>query len=141
MRFFLGLILISFAATSVAIVPFINLLYRLKFTRRPQKTRDFLGKRTQIFDRFHQQKAGTPLGAGILLIALIAIFFAAAFFLSKAAGVYITSVFPITGELNVIFFTHFSFGFLGFFDDFKKIFNLEEKGVFGLTMEVAFVYA
>ena len=53
MRFFLGLILISFVATSAAIVPFINLLYRLKFTRRPQKTRDFLGKRTQIFDRFH----------------------------------------------------------------------------------------
>jgi phospho-N-acetylmuramoyl-pentapeptide-transferase len=140
MRFFLGLILISFVATSAAIVPFINLLYRLKFTRRPQKTRDFLGKRTQIFDRFHQQKAGTPLGAGILLIALIAIFFAAAFFLSKAAGVYITSVFPITGELNVIFFTLFSFGFLGFFDDFKKIFNLEEKGVFGLRLRDKFLF-
>ena len=140
MRFFLGLILISFAATSAAIVPFINLLYRLKFTRRPQKTRDFLGKRTQIFDRFHQQKAGTPLGAGILLIALIAIFFAAAFFLSKAAGVYITSVFPITGELNVIFFTLFSFGLLGFFDDFKKIFNLEEKGVFGLRLRDKFLF-
>ena len=140
MRFFLGLILISFAATSAAIVPFINLLYRLKFTRRPQKTRDFLGRRTQIFDRLHRQKAGTPLGAGILLIALIAIFFAAAFFLSKAAGVYITSVFPITGELNVIFFTLFSFGFLGFFDDFKKIFNLEEKGVFGLRLRDKFLF-
>ena len=99
-----------------------------------------MGKRTQIFDRFHQQKAGTPLGAGILLIALIAIFFAAAFFLSKAAGVYITSVFPITGELNVIFFTLFSFGFLGFFDDFKKIFNLEEKGVFGLRLRDKFLF-
>ena len=140
MRFFLGLILISFAATSAAIVPFINLLYRLKFTRRPQKTRDFLGKRTQIFDRFHQQKAGTPLGAGILLIVLIGIFFAAAFFLSKATGVYITSVFPIKSELNVIFFTLFSFGLLGFFDDFKKIFNLEEKGVFGLRLRDKFLF-
>jgi phospho-N-acetylmuramoyl-pentapeptide-transferase len=140
MRFFLGLILISFALTSAAIVPFINLLYRLKFTRRPQKTRDFLGKRTQIFDRLHRQKAGTPLGAGILLIVLISIFFAAAFFFSKATGVYITSVFPITGELNVIFFTLFSFGLLGFFDDFKKIFNLEEKGVFGLRLRDKFLF-
>ena len=140
MRFFLGLILISFALTSATIVPFINLLYRLKFTRRPQKTRDFLGKRTQIFDRLHQQKAGTPLGAGILLIVLISIFFAAAFFFSKATGVYITSVFPITGELNVIFFTLFSFGLLGFFDDFKKIFNLEEKGVFGLRLRDKFLF-
>ena len=140
MRFFLGLILISFAATSAAIVPFINLLYRLKFTRRPQKTRDFLGKRTQIFDRFHRQKAGTPLGAGILLIVLIGIFFTTAFFLSKATGVYITSVFPITGELNVIFFTLFSFGLLGFFDDFKKIFNLEGKGVFGLRLRDKFLF-
>ncbi|MBP8591283.1 hypothetical protein KBI33_02310 [Candidatus Shapirobacteria bacterium] len=140
MRFFLGLILISFALTSAAIVPFINFLYRLKFTRRPQKTRDFLGKRTQIFDRLHRQKAGTPVGAGILLLILISIFFSAAFFFSKAAGVYITSVFPITAELNVIFFTLFSFGFLGFFDDFKKIFNLEEKGIFGLRLRDKFLF-
>jgi len=140
MRFFLGLILISFAVTSAAIVPFINLLYRLKFTRRPQKTRDFLGKRTRIFDRFHEQKAGTPLGAGILLSLLIAALFAAAFSFSKIAGVYITSVFPITGELNIIFFTLFSFGLLGFFDDFKKIFNLEEKGIFGLRLRDKFLF-
>ena len=71
---------------------------------------------------------------------MIAIFFRPPFSFQKAAGVYITKRLSITGELNVIFFTLFSFGFLGFFDDFKKIFNLEEKGVFGLRLRDKFLF-
>ena len=139
MFLFLSLITISFAVSSITIVPFINLLYKLKFLRKNQKTRDFLGQRTPIFDKFHRQKAGTPIGGGILLLSLIIVLFAVAFLWLKFFNVYISSCFPIAKEINILFFTLVSFGFLGFFDDLKKIFNLEEKGVFGLRLRYKFL--
>ena len=61
MALVLGLLLFSFIVTSLVIVPFINLLYRLQFQRAQQVTTDAFGKRTPIFDRFHGEKAGTPV--------------------------------------------------------------------------------
>ena len=139
MALFLTLIITSFIITSIAIVPFIDALYKLKFLRQKQKTHDFMGKRTPIFDKFHHQKAGTPIGGGILLLFLIIIIFALTFLWLKFSNVYISSCFPITKEINIIFFTLISFGFLGFFDDIKKIFNLEKKGVFGLRLRYKFI--
>ena len=139
MALFLSLIISSFAITSVAIVPFINALYKLKFLRQKQNTHDFLGKRTPIFDKFHRQKAGTPIGGGILLLFLIITIFAIVFLWLKFNDVYISSCFPIAEEINIIFFTLISFGLLGFFDDLKKIFNLEKKGIFGLRLRYKFI--
>ena len=53
MLLLLGLLIFSFVATGILIVPFINLLYRLRFQRQEQITRDAFGRLTPIFNRFH----------------------------------------------------------------------------------------
>ena len=78
MAFILGILILSFIVTSVTIVPFINLLYKLRFQRRKQKTRDAFGKLTPIFDKFHKMKEGVPVGGGFLIIAVVATLMGAA---------------------------------------------------------------
>src|SRR3989339_2015024 len=98
----LGLLLFSFSVTSLLVVPFIDLLYRLRFTRRKEAPKS--GK-VPLFDKLHDIKAGTPVGGGVLIIALTSILFAIIFPLSKYLGLYITSSFPLRSELFIIFFT------------------------------------
>jgi len=57
----LGLILLSFFVISILLVPYINLLYKIRFIRQKQKTKDMFDVRTPIFDRLHGHKAGSPL--------------------------------------------------------------------------------
>lgn len=132
MALLLGLLILSFSLTSVLIVPFINTLYALRFQRRIQHTRDPMEKPTPIFDRLHQKKAGTPVGGGLLVILVVSILFALLFPTMRLLGVYVTQVYPLTQELNVIFFTFISFGLLGLYDDVLKFFKLNESGFFGL---------
>lgn len=134
MSLYLGLLLFSFAVNSFLIVPFINILYRIRFTRRHQQTKDFLGNRTKIFDRLHERKAGTPVGGGALVIATVSILYALIFPLIDYFGVYIHASHSLNQELQVIFLTFISFGLLGLYDDFYKFFGYEKKGFFGLRM-------
>lgn len=130
----LGLLLFSFVLTSLAIVPYINLLYRLKFQRLKQKTTDALGKRTPIFDQLHFKKAGTPIGGGLLLIVIVSLIFAFLMPLLGLAGVNVTSNHPIDAEIAIIFFTFISFGLLGLYDDVMKFFRVDRHKFFGLKM-------
>src|SRR4030042_4124032 len=114
---FLSFLIFSFVITSICIVPFINLLYKFKMTRKEQKTKDFQNKPTPIFDRFHAHKAGTPVGGGFLMVVVVSFLFALLFPLVKYFGVFITYVYPITEEINIIFFTFLSFAILGLYDD------------------------
>lgn len=137
----LGILLFSFLLTSAAIVPFINLLYFLKFQRAKQETRDVFGKLTPIFNLFHQQKAGVPVGGGLLVITVVAVLFAFLLPLLKYLGIEITSVHrDITSEVNILFFTFLSFGILGLYDDIKKFFMLESTGFFGLRMKFKLIF-
>ena len=68
MAVLLGLLLLSFLLNSLAFIPFINVLYKLKLQRRRQKTKDAFSNPTPIFDKLHYQKAGTPVGGGVLII-------------------------------------------------------------------------
>lgn len=136
---FLGLLIFSFIVTSVFLVPFINLLYRLRMTRKEQKTKDFQGKRTPIFDSLHQHKAGTPVGGGFLVVVLVSLLFALLFPLGKYLGVFVTHVYPINEEINIIFFTFLSFALLGLYDDIMKFFNFKKSGFFGLRMRHKFI--
>lgn len=129
MGLFLGLLIFSFIVTSVAIVPFINLLYRLRFTRRREAPKK--GK-VSPFDKLHDWKAGTPVGGGILIVALVSIFFAILFPALAYLGVYISAAYNIRNEINVIFFTFLSFGLLGLYDDFVKMFGKPEPGKVGM---------
>lgn len=125
----LGLIIFSFLICSVLIVPFINLLYKLKLTRKKEAPKT--GK-IPLFDKLHDIKAGTPVGGGVLIIGLVSLLFAIIFPLSSYLGMYIQSSFSLKAELFIIFFTFISFGVLGLSDDLLKIFGKPTKGVLGL---------
>jgi phospho-N-acetylmuramoyl-pentapeptide-transferase len=132
----LGLLIFSFIITSILIVPFINTLYALKFQRAKQVTTDAFGKRTPIFDKYHAQKAGKPVGGGLLVIIVVSIIFALIFPLLKIMGIQVTSLYSdLQAHINVLFFTFLSFGILGLYDDIKKFFHFEKEKFFGLRMK------
>jgi phospho-N-acetylmuramoyl-pentapeptide-transferase len=125
----LGLIIFSFLISSVLIVPFIDLLFKLKLTRRKEAPKS--GK-IPLFDKLHDKKAGTPVGGGVFIIVMVSVMFAVIFPLSTSLGVYIESAYHLKNELFVIFFTFISFGVLGLSDDLLKMFAKPSKGVLGL---------
>ena len=125
----LGLIIFSFLISSVLIIPFIDLLYKLNLTRRKEAPKS--GK-VPLFDKLHDIKAGTPVGGGLFIIVLVSLFFAIVFPLSSRLGVFISTAYNLREELFVIFFTFISFGLLGLSDDLLKIFAKPTKGILGL---------
>lgn len=139
MALFLGLLIFSFIVTSILVVPFINILYKLRFLRQEQVTKDFQGARTAIFDRLHKHKVGTPVGGGLLIIISVAILYAILFPLISFLGVYVTAVYPIRDELNILFLSFLSFGFLGLYDDIMKFFGFKKTGFFGLRLRHKFL--
>lgn len=139
MALLLGLVIFSFVVTAILLVPFINLLYKWRFTRREQTTRDAFNKKTPIFDRFHRHKQGTPVGGGFLVIAVVSLLFLFLFPLAKYLGVFVTHVYPASEEINVLFFTFISFGLLGMYDDIMKFFHLDSGGFFGLRLRHKFL--
>ncbi|MFZ2153241.1 MAG: hypothetical protein WAV41_04340 [Microgenomates group bacterium] len=131
---YLGLLLFSFLTNSILVVPFINLLYRLKFQRQSQNTLDFQNKHTTIFDKFHSQKSGTPVGGGLLIISTVSVLFLLLFPILRFSNIYISSNYKISQEITIIFFTFISFAVLGLYDDVLKFFNFSKSGFFGLRM-------
>ncbi len=125
----LGLILFSFLITSLLIVPFINILYKLHLTRK--KEAPIKGK-VPLFDKLHDRKAGTPVGGGILIIFIVSIMFILLFPFASRMGVYIRSFHNFKTEVFIILFTFISFGLLGLFDDLVKTFGKPSPGVLGM---------
>jgi len=121
--------------TSILIVPFINFLYAMRFRRADQKTIDAFGQRTPIFDKFHNSKAGVPVGGGLLIILVVSVLFMFIFPVVKYMGIAVTGVYDITTEINILFFTFLSFGLLGLYDDVKKFFQFKKETFFGLRMK------
>lgn len=121
----LGLLIFSFLTTSSLMVPFIDILYKLKFTRKKSGEE---GKKKALFDKLHDIKAGTPVGGGVLLILIVTLLYIFLFPFSSHMGVFIKSSFVLKDELFVILFTFLSFGLLGFSDDVVKIFSSGRKG-------------
>ena len=134
MGILLGLLLFSWFITSILYVPFIRLLYTLRFQRLKQKTLDAFDKRTPIFDKYHQKKAGTPMGGGALIILITTILFPLTLVLMKYFWVPVTSVYPMVSEIKILLFTFVSFGLLGFLDDAKKTFVNSSSKFFGLRL-------
>jgi len=132
----LGLVIFSFSITSMLVVPFINLLYKLKLKRRKEAPKK--GK-VPLFDKLHDIKAGTPIGGGILIVVLVSLIFLLIFPIASHMGVLIRSAYDFRIEFFVLLFTFISFGLLGFLDDIVKIFGKGKAGqrplgvAFGLT--------
>lgn len=141
----LGLIMFSFFTTSVMVVPFIDLLYKIRLIRRKEGTK----KNKALFDKLHDKKAGTPIGGGVLIIFVVSVLFGLIFPLINYLGVFIQSAYNLRWELITIFFTFISFGFLGLLDDIIKTFGKPRAGLigaaFGLTkmqkFSLQFVFA
>jgi phospho-N-acetylmuramoyl-pentapeptide-transferase len=134
MALLLGLLLFTWLLGSLLFIPFIKLLYNLRFRRMNQKTLDAFDKRTPIFDKFHQKKAGTPVGGGILIILVTTLILSITLVLMRYFWIPITSVYPFVSELKIILFTFVSFGLLGLLDDIKKTFVMPEANFFGLRL-------
>jgi len=140
MSLYIYITIISFIIHFILIVPFINFLYAKKMQRQKQFTRDAFNKPTPIFDRLHQHKMGTPVGGGILVIALTALlslFFLGVFLMM---GIYTHSNYAsIVWEVVVIIFTFLSFALLGVYDDLNKMFNWEKKQFFRMRLRMKLV--
>ena len=138
MYLYLGVLIFSFIVSSLLIVPFINLLFKLKFKRQHQITADITGGITEIFDQLHNWKAGTPVGGGLLIILIVSLLFLILFPIVEFLGIHVTSAHPVSNELNIIFLTFISFGILGLYDDILKFFNVDERKFFGLRFRHKF---
>lgn len=121
----LGFLLFSFTINAALIVPFINLLYSLKFQRPGRGTADFMGTVNSIFNRLHKKKAGTPVGGGLLIIVATTILFTLVAGMLRLVGADMQSVYDYRGEINVIFATFILYGLLGLYDDIIKFFGKE----------------
>lgn len=139
MQLVLGLLIFSFCVTSACIVPFIDALYRLRFQRQKQTTTDAFGQLSKIFDSFHAHKAGVPVGGGLLILIVISLIFALIFPTLRMLGIRITNVYPLVPEISILFFSFWSFGLIGLYDDFKKFFGIKKSGFFGLRMRHKFL--
>lgn len=135
MSIYLFATFISFIFNFFLIVPFINFLYRIKFQRAFQKTKDVFNKPTPIFDKFHGHKTGTPVGGGILIVSTIIILFAFFIFLFILFNQSLQSNYPsILAEIKIILFSFISFALLGVYDDLNKIFLWKKQQFFGLRL-------
>ena len=133
----LGFLIFSFIITGILLIPFINLLYKLKFTRRIEVPKYLAKSKISLFDRMHDWKAGTPVGGGILIIFVVSLLFFFLFPIITYLGVEITKAYPLGNEIRIIFIAFIGFGLLGLYDDLMKFFGKPKEGetgyLFGLS--------
>ena len=125
----------SFVVTFGLIVPFIDLLYRMKF-QRGKETEEVRKDATKNFYKIreiHAVKAGVPIGGGILVAFVVTVLFGGVGGMMIAQN-RLFSGHPLWWELGVLFFTLTGFGLLGLYDDMVKIFGFAKTGFFGLRM-------
>jgi phospho-N-acetylmuramoyl-pentapeptide-transferase len=130
----LGLVLLSFALTSIFMVPFIDLLFVLK--RRFEKKDSLSNIKNEkdspnpIHDKLMKGDEGTPSGGGILLILILII-------LSIGYALFSSAVDKIS--LKILIVTLALFGCLGLVDDIKFIITRRKGKFLGLNRRIIFV--
>lgn len=126
---------VSFLFNFSLIVPFINFLYRVKFQRASQKTKDVFDQPTPIFDKLHGHKSGTPVGGGLLIIITTVLLFSVFLSFFIFSNQKVQSNYPsIMNEIKIILITFIGFGILGLYDDLNKIFFWKKEQFFGLRV-------
>lgn len=139
MHFYLGLLMAAFLITAGLFVPFIGLLYRLRFTRREETQEVRKGATANFYKirQLHAEKRGTPTGGGVLVAAVVVVLFGLVLSVpGKVVG--IVAGYSQWWEVTVLFAAFVGFGLLGFYDDVMKIFGFENFGFFGLRMRHKF---
>lgn len=116
----LGLVLVSFAVTSIFMVPFIDFLYYIKrrFQRFESDSKDHSD--TPIHDSLMKGDESIPSGGGILLILILMVLSLVFAFFSASAN---------TSVLLILLLTLSLFGGLGLVDDIKLLLT-KRKGKF-----------
>lgn len=119
------MLLLSFFITAVLLVPFIDFLYKIHFKRTDENKRvDTLNKATSITAKLLGYKKQRPIGAGVLIVVMTTVLSLWSYgMLAVRANI---------SELAILLFSMLSFALLGFYDDFRKNFNKERTGFFGL---------
>lgn len=135
MNTLLGFLLFSFTINAALIVPFINMLYTLKFQRPSHKTADFMGVVNSVFNKLHKKKAGVPVGGGLLIIITTCLLYALVSGMLTIVGAPVGSVYPMQQEVNIIFATFILFGLLGLYDDVMKFFGSTSYNV-GISLKL-----
>ena len=130
----LSILLFSAFVNSFLFVPFINILYKFRFQRQKQKTKDAFEKPTPIYDKLHKHKAGVPVGGGLLVIFTTALFFPVMLLIMRFFFVPITEVYRLDAEVKILITTFLGFGLLGLYDDLKKTFSWAKDSFFGLRL-------
>ena len=131
-------LLVSFAVTFVLAIPFINLLYKLKFQRQKEMQRDVFGVITSIVNRLHGWKVGTPNAGGILII-LVSILLSAIFYKIVPGYDIRTKLHGINWVAGSLYLTLMLFGLLGLYDDVRKFYGLALSGAWGLRLRYKFI--
>lgn len=127
----LGLTILSAFITGMLLIPFIDFLYKIKFQRQHQTTKDPFNKKTPIFDKFNNSwKVGTPIGGGALIIVVVSILSLWAYGL--------LNVHAHPWAIGVLFISFIGYGLLGLYDDAKKL-SGGTTGFFGLRFRHKFV--
>lgn len=126
----LGLVLLSFAITSIFMVPFIDLLFYLKRRFEVNDKVQVKKSETPIHDQLMKADEGTPSGGGILLILILII-------LSLGYSLFSPQVDKVS--FKILLFTVISFGFLGLFDDIKFILTRRTGKFLGVGRRKMFV--
>jgi phospho-N-acetylmuramoyl-pentapeptide-transferase len=118
-------LLASTLATGVLAVPFINLLYKLKFQR--QREYEGNGQPVDLIDQLHAKKVGTPAAGGLLVLLVTAVL---------GAIMYQFTSFKVNWTIGILAITFVLFGALGFYDDLRKFLEAPQSGVWGLKARV-----
>jgi phospho-N-acetylmuramoyl-pentapeptide-transferase len=109
----------GFLVTAILAIPFINLLYKLKF-RRVNETY-ILSQMNKI----HAWKVGTPNSGGVLVIFVVLIL--GWLLLQPQLDLY-------RSPSIVVFITLLLYGVLGLYDDIKKFFGYQKEKFWGLRL-------
>lgn len=125
---YLSLVLISFSLHAIAIIPFINFLYQIKFTRRSHIPKN--GETSSDVEKLHDWKAGTPIGGGILIIFVTTLIYLLTAFVFEPHW-QLQCIYNFRDQVHVLLFTFLGFGLLGIYDDWVKIFGEPTDGKFG----------
>ena len=131
-------LLFSFGVTFVVAVPFINLLYKLKFQRQRELQRDIFGIVTSIVNRLHGWKVGTPNAGGVLII-LVSIILSAIFYKLVPGYDIRTKLYGVNWVAVSLYLTLILFGVLGLYDDIRKFYGLVAAGAWGLRIRYKFL--
>lgn len=129
--------MVSFLITFVLAVPFINLLYRLKFQRQKEAQKDIFGQITSVVNRLHGWKVGTPNAGGVLII-VVSIVLSVIFYKLVPGYDILTQKDGINWSSAILYLTLIAFGLLGLYDDIRKFYGFSAQGAWGLRTRFKF---